>query len=166
VWYLLILVPAVLFAIAGLTGAPYLPARKHDLDEIFAALELKPGQHLLELGCGDGTVLIAAAKRGIASTGYEINPIMVAICWLRTRRYRKLTTVKLANMWQVEWPPADAIYVFLIPRLMSKLNSAIEDSAHKPVRLVSYAFPMPYLKPVVISKNCYGYDYSGLSQTH
>jgi 16S rRNA A1518/A1519 N6-dimethyltransferase RsmA/KsgA/DIM1 with predicted DNA glycosylase/AP lyase activity len=115
-WFLVVLgIIILLFGFVVFFGAPYLPTLNPQVKTALNLADLKKGQHLLELGCGDGKVLIAAAKQGIRVTGYELNPILVFICWLRTLRYRKLVRVVWGNFWQVSLPKADAIFVFLLP---------------------------------------------------
>src|SRR5438105_4258164 len=118
--WLVLLVILLCFAVVVLFGAPYLPTLKPQVKTALELADLKPGQTLLELGCGDGRVLIAAAKRGCNAVGYELNPIMAAFCWLRTRRYRRQIRVVWGDFWQKTWPPADAIFTFLLPKFMSR----------------------------------------------
>ncbi|GAC1498957.1 MAG: hypothetical protein NVS1B10_01170 [Candidatus Saccharimonadales bacterium] len=126
-----------------LVGAPYLPTLSPQVAAALKLAELRSGQHLLELGCGDGKVLLAAAKQGIYVTGYELNPLLAMIAWLRTSRYRDHVEVKWGNFWQNDWPKADAIFVFLLPKYMEKLNTTIVRNNHKPINLVSFAFKIP-----------------------
>lgn len=147
----------LLFAISIIYGAPYLPTLKDQTGRALDLLALKPGQLLLELGSGDGRLQLAAAKRGIKSLGYEINPLLVIISRWRLRKYRSLARVKLANYWRIKLPPTDGIYVFLLDRFMSKLHNKIVQSYDRPVRLVSFAFRIPGLKPIKQSKGLFLY---------
>lgn len=140
-------------------GAPYLPTLKPQLATALELAEIHRGQTLLELGCGDGKVLIAAAEKGINVVGYELNPLLVVIAWLRTRRYRKHVRIIWGNFWSKEWPDADAIFVFLLPKYMSKLNAKIESYHHRPVTLVSFAFKIEGKQPRITKNNVYAYDY-------
>ena len=140
VLFLLIL---VCFAGVLLFGAPYLPTLKPQIRAALKLAELKPGQTLLELGCGDGRVMIEAAKQGINSVGYELNPLLAVLAWLRTRRYRKYVKIIWGDFWQKPWPEHQAIFTFLLPRLMPKLDKKVMQSKHKPVKLVSFAFTIP-----------------------
>jgi ribosomal protein L11 methylase PrmA len=65
------------FGFVLIFGAPYLPTLDKPMKAALELAELKPGQTLLELGCGDGKVLIAAAKQGVHATGFELNPLLV-----------------------------------------------------------------------------------------
>lgn len=124
-------------------GAPYLPTLTPQVRAALKLADLQPGQTLLELGSGDGKVLLAAAEQGIRVIGYELNPLLVAVAWLRTRRHRELVTVRWVNMWKVQWPQTDAIFVFLLPKYMKKLDKKIVQQNYTCVKLVSFAFKIP-----------------------
>ena len=64
------------FSFVLLFGAPFLPTLKKQIDEALDLLDLKPGETMLELGCGDGRILLAATQRGLSVVGYELNPIL------------------------------------------------------------------------------------------
>lgn len=131
------------FGFVVLFGAPYLPTLTPQVTLALDVLDLKPGQRLLELGCGDGKVLIAAAGRGIHVTGYELNPLLALIAWIRTRRYGKQVTVVWGNFWRVTLPPTDGVFVFLLPKYMNKLDKKIMQECSCPCKLVSFAFEIP-----------------------
>ena len=146
-----------LFGFVVLFGAPYVPTLSKQQQTALDLLDLKPGQTLLELGSGDGRMLVAAAKRGITAVGYELNPILVAWTWLITRRYRKLVKVRLANFWVVSLPKCDGIYVFLLDRYMEKLHTKITQEISSPVKVVSFAFKIPNSKHVTEKNGLYLY---------
>lgn len=142
-----------------LFGAPYLPTLTPQVATALKLANLQPGETLLELGCGDGKVVIAAAKQGIQVVGYELNPILAAIAWLRTRRYKKHVRIIWGDFWKQTWPPADAIFTFLLPRYMEKLDAHMSAYQHKPVVLVSFAFAVPRRKPAVEKAGLFVYRY-------
>jgi SAM-dependent methyltransferase len=143
--WLIVIAVIVLVCFGGvlLFGAPYLPTLTPQVHAALELADLKPGQTLLELGCGDGKVLIAAAQVGIYAVGYELNPVMAFIAWARTRRFRKHVKVVWGNFWTKEWPPTDAIFIFLLNRYMTKIDHRIRESSTEPVKLVSFAFRIP-----------------------
>jgi hypothetical protein len=150
----------LLFGFVVAFGAPYLPTMKKQSVVALDLLNLNRGQKLLELGCGDGRVMRAAAQRGLLVEGYELNPILVLVAKLVTFRYRKQVTVHWGNYWRQTWPPADGIFVFLLDKYMPKLNKKIiQEQKHKPVKLVSFAFKVPGKKPLKTQKGLFLYQY-------
>lgn len=131
------------FGFVLLYGAPYVPVLRPQLVTSLELLDLKPGQRLLELGCGDGRVLLAAAERGIYATGYELNPLLAFLAWVRTRRYRAHIKVVWGNFWKQKLPPTDGIFVFLLPKYMTRLDKKVIQEISGPCKLVSYAFEIP-----------------------
>lgn len=131
---------AISFGGVLLFGAPYLPTLRKQSDEAFELLALKEGETLLELGCGDGRVLVAAAKRGLNVVGIELNPFLALLCWFRTLRYRGRVRIIWGDFWRTDWPEADGIFVFLLQKYMPKLDKKITQESKKPVKLVSFAF--------------------------
>jgi SAM-dependent methyltransferase len=160
IWLVIVLI--LLISLGGFfLGAPYLPTLKKQVNTIFSLAEMKEGQTLIELGCGDGRVLVEAAKRGINSVGYEINPILFLIALLRSKKHKDRIRIVYGNYWRKEWPPANVIFVFLIGRYMDKLDKHIKMYPHKPVKLVSFAFKLPDKKISKQQENLYLYDYLG-----
>lgn len=143
-----------------LVGAPYLPTLKPQVGYALDLANLKPGQRLIELGCGDGRVLVAAAERGIVCVGYELNPILAITAWLRTRKYGSQVKVVVGNFWRRDWPETDAVFVFLLGRYMKKLNKKCIQYRHKPFKLVSVAFKIPEKKIVREKRGIYLYLYN------
>jgi hypothetical protein len=140
-------------------GAPFLPTLKVRTDDIFDLLDLKPGQTLVELGSGDGRILRAAAKRGIKSIGYELNPVLVLYSYLRSFKYRKLIRHRLGNYWNKKLPACDGIYVFLLNPFMPKLHNKITQEISGSVKVVSFAFEIPNKKPTTEKHGLYLYRY-------
>lgn len=159
VWLLALLL-FLPFAIVLLVGAPYLPTRKKQVNEALDLLALKPGELLVDLGCGDGVVLVEAAKRGIRAEGYELNPLVCAVAYVRTWRYRKLVTVKCRDFWSVKLPQeTQAVYTFLLDPYMEKLDAKLVKELPKGGKLLSYTFTIPGKKPAASHGACYLYKY-------
>lgn len=157
---LIIVAVGLLVGFVVFFGPPYVPTLTRNVDTALDLLDLKPGQTMLELGSGDGRVLVAAAKRGVHVVGVELSPVLCVVSWLRTRRYHKHVRIIWGNYFMTAWPPADAIFTFMIPRQMAKLDKCIERwRGKKPVRLASFAFQIPGKKPTGIRNGVFLYEY-------
>jgi SAM-dependent methyltransferase len=149
----------ICFTFVLLRGAPYLPTLGKQVNTALDLVDLKPGDTLLELGCGDGKVLIAAAERGWSAVGYELNPLMAFVAWARTRRYKGRVKVVWGDFWNKEWPDHQGIFVSLLDAFMGKLNTKIVQHSSKPVNLVSFAFQVPGKKAVRQKDGLFLYRY-------
>jgi hypothetical protein len=153
---IIIVVP---FALAAIVGAPYLPILRRDSTALLDLASLKPGQTIIDLGCGDGRFLRAAAQRGYRGIGYEINPLLYLVSLIVTWRYRHLITIRWRDFWSAKLPPSDAIYVFLIERLMPKLHAKLARDITTPTHVISYVFAIPGQPPIKTTRNAYSYRY-------
>ncbi len=160
IWLVLVaLVLVVCFGAVILVGAPYLPTLRPQVQAVLDLADLQPGQTLLELGCGDGRVVLAATSRGLNVVAYELNPLLALLVWLRTRRYRHQVQIIWGDFWRADWPPAEAIFTFLLPKYMPKLDKKVMQYKHKPVKLVSFAFEIPDKPATQYHKSVFRYDY-------
>lgn len=156
--YLFIAIFILLLAFGGviLRGAPYVPTLDAQAKAALELLDLKPGQTLLELGSGDGKVLVAAARAGLNVVGIELNPFLVVISWLRTRRYRKQVRIIWGDFWRVRWPACDGVFSFLLGRFMPRLDTRMR-AVGKP--LASFAFQIPGREADAEKSGVYLYRY-------
>jgi hypothetical protein len=141
-------------------GAPYLPTLKPERVKAFELLDLKPGQLLVDLGSGDGVMLVMAAQRGLRAVGYEINPFLWFYSWLRTRRYGRRVRVRLRSFWRADLSQADGVFVFLITHRMKHLDRLLSARrGGKPLKVVSNSFQIPGKKPAKKSGAMFLYVY-------
>lgn len=131
-----------------LFGAPYVPTRRKTIGQAFELLELEAGEVFVDLGAGDGSTLLIAAQKGYVCYGYELNPLVWLVAWLRTRRYGKQIKVYCRNFWHQPLPDdTKGVYVFLLDKYMKKLDKKLVQELRPGGRLVSHAFQIPSKKP-------------------
>lgn len=147
---------ALAFGGVLLRGAPYVPTLDTQARAALELLDLEPGQTLLELGSGDGKVLVLAARAGLQAVGVELNPFLAAVSWLRTRRYHRQVRIIWGDFWRVQWPQCDGVFVFLLDPFMSKLDGRMR-LVKKP--LASFAFKIPGRKPDAEKSGVFLYRY-------
>ena len=138
--FLILLIPT---AYAGFIGAPYAPTFTPAIKQAFDYIKLGPLDTLIDLGAGDGRVLIEAARRGANALGYELSPIMWAVVFLRTLGNKKIK-IKLRNFYKQSLPNATVIFAFLMPKHMGKVRQFLSrQSLSHSKSLLVYAFPLP-----------------------
>jgi len=149
----------VSFGSVVLFGPPFVPTMHRQVGVALDLLDLRPGQTLLELGSGDGRVMLAAAQRGYKVVGIELNPILVLFSRWRTRKYSQQVRVIWGNYFRVVWPPADGIFTFMLGRQMARLDKHIDQWHTKPIHLASFAFKVPGKKPIKSQDGVFLYLY-------
>lgn len=150
------------FTVGVIFGAPYLPTLNSQRKTALMMLELKPGQTLYDLGCGDGRMLRAAAEQGLNAVGYELSPILVLVARIVNFRYRKQVKVILGNYWSADWSQADGIFVFLLDKYMGKLDRKVS-ALNKPIKVASYTFQIPDKKPLKKENAVFLYGYAPIA---
>ncbi len=155
----IVFVVAGLFAFVVIFGAPYVPTLRRDINDALDGLDLHAGQLLIDVGSGDGRVLIAAAERGWKAVGYELNPILVLWTKWRIRKYNNNVQVIWGNALTRKWPSADAVYVFGVARIIPKLHTKIIQSIDKPVRAASFGFEISGAKKIAQKRAVHIYEY-------
>jgi trans-aconitate methyltransferase len=120
---------------AAMTTAPYVPTPLRSVRRALAAADLRPGELLVDLGCGNGRVLVIAAREFKArSIGYELSPHRALIAWLNValRGLRKSAEVRSADLFTADVSRADVVFIWLTPRaaaLEEKLLSELRSGA-------------------------------------
>jgi hypothetical protein len=152
-WVLGVVVALFLFVV--LRGAPYVPTHRPAVQQALDMLDLPKGSTIIDLGSGDGVVLKAAAARGYRAIGYEINPILCMVSYLRCWHYQDLVSVRWRDFWLAPVPPeADAVFVFLAGPYLHRLHKKLSrERRTRPLKVVSYGFTIPGAGKPVRSAN-------------
>lgn len=141
-------------------GPPYVPTLTAQAEAALDLLDLQPGQTMLELGSGDGRVMLAAARRGWNVVGIELSPILVLISIIVTWKYRKQVRVYWGSYWHIPWPPADGIFTFILPRYIAKLDAHVETWHTGTIRLASNTFTIDTKAPIAHKDGVVLYEYT------
>lgn len=151
----------ILFGFIVFRGAPYVPTHRRTTKKVMDILNLKKGDLLVDLGSGDGVMLKAAAIRGVRAIGYELNPILCLLAWLRCYRYKNIVSVKCRDFWFTNLPKdTNVVFVFLAGPFMRSLGRKLKREMKlrkKELRVVSYGFEIPNFKPYKIEDNLFFY---------
>ena len=102
-----------------------------------------PEDYVMDLGSGDGRIVIAAAQRGVRALGLEFNPDMVALSRRNAEKAGVSDKAKFeqADIFESDFSKATVITMYLLPQLNLKLRPTL--LAMKPgTRIVSHAFTM------------------------
>ncbi len=139
----------------GLSAAPWVPLWRKDTMRMLAVAAVKPGETVVDLGAGDGRIIIAAARHYQAKgLGYEVAvlPYSIGFVKIRVLGLTRSVQLKYANFFKADLSQADVVCAFLTPAAMAKLKPKFEREIKPGARIVSYAFKIPDWQPIKIDK--------------
>jgi len=147
------LVLVMLFIVSNLAFAifavPWVPTRNKFAKKMFELVELKPGETVIDFGCGDGSMLLTAVREFGAAKGigFELNP---GLRWIGRIRaifagVSKKIDLRGGNFFKTEWPKADVVATYLFPETQVKLEPMLKKAYPSGTRVVSRTFVYPTL---------------------
>ena len=153
---ILILLSSLLLSASAVTAQQYEPSVGQEGKDVIwvptpedlvqAMLDIArvtASDYVMDLGSGDGRIVIAAAKRGARAVGIEYNPDMVALSKRNAEKagVSDKATFLNADIFESDFSKATVITMYLLPQLNLKLRPTI--LALKPgTRVVSHSFTM------------------------
>lgn len=127
----------------------FVPTPQPVVERMLELAEVKKGDVVYDLGCGDGRIVVTAAKKyGVKAVGFDIDPqrIKESLENVKTNRLEHLVTIKEADIFTLDLSGADVITLYLLPELNVRLIPQLEKL--KPgSRIVSFSFDMEGIKP-------------------
>lgn len=143
------------FALPSLSLAPWVPARKSDLQRILKIADPKPNEVFYDLGCGNGRVsLFIARESKCTSMGIELSFFFYTICLLRNIFQKNKAVFKLKNLYNEDLGGADIVFLFAQSRekISGRLKDKLQKELRKGSRVISYVFPFENWEAAQVSK--------------
>jgi SAM-dependent methyltransferase len=138
----------------------FVPTPHEVVQKMLDMAEIKSGDVIYDLGCGDGRIVVAAAKRfGVKAYGFDIDPqrVQESLANVRSNRVEHLVTIRQADIFALDLTPADVVTLYLLPglneRLMPQLARLSAGS-----RIISHDFDMGNAQPVAVDHVDTGQD--------
>lgn len=140
---------------ASLTGdaprldVPYLGTRPAVVTRMLNLAGVRPGDRVLDLGTGDGRILIAAAGRGAGGLGVDIDPVLIGEARAAAARAGVADRVRFAtqDLFATRLAGYDVVTMFLLPRVNLRLRPRLLAELRPGARIVSHMFDMGDWRP-------------------
>jgi ubiquinone/menaquinone biosynthesis C-methylase UbiE len=133
-----------------LTGGPYVPTPQNVVDEMLRIAGVTRNDFVIDLGSGDGRIVITAARKyGARGRGYDIDPELVN----RSRATaRKLGLEPQGGFVEEDVLKADireatVVTLYLLPAMMHELRAKLLRELKPGTRIVSHDFDFGDWKP-------------------
>lgn len=122
--------------------APFWPTPEPLLERMLDLAEVGPGDHLIDLGCGDGRIVIAAARRGANALGVDIDAerIAEAETAARAAAVEHLVAFRCEDLFATRIEAASVVTLYLIPMVHGLLGPRLRTELAPGSRVLSHAF--------------------------
>ncbi|XP_032325830.1 ATP synthase subunit C lysine N-methyltransferase isoform X1 [Camelus ferus] len=158
---------------------PFVPATSKQIENVMKALRRRRGS-LVDVGSGDGRIVIAAAKEGFTAVGYELNPWLV--WYSRYRAWREgvqgSARFYISDLWKVTFSEYSNVVIFGVPQMsvdsagilraplpptarsprcccrspqMPQLERKLELELQDHARVIACRFPFPHWSPAQVT---------------
>lgn len=139
----------------------WVPTPQMLVDKMLDLAKVTPGDYLMDLGSGDGRLVITAVKRGASALGIEYNQEMVDLSIRNAAKEGVSSKAEFlqADLFETDLSKATVITLFLLPGINLKLRPRLLEL--KPgTRIVSNTFTMEEWEPddsVILDYDCHSW---------
>jgi hypothetical protein len=130
----------------------WVPTPDEVVERMLTMAQVGPNDFHMDLGSGDGKIVIAAAKRGARALGIEYNPDMVKLAQENAQKagVAGRASFRRADIFQTDFSQATVITLYLLPSLNMKLRPQLLQM-RPGTRIVSHSFTMEDWEPDEVS---------------
>ena len=128
----------------------FVPTPSATVERMLSTAKVNKNDVLYDLGCGDGRIVIEAAKRyGLRAVGIDIDPqrIAEANANAKSAGVSHLVQFRNADLFESNISEATVVTLYLLPSLNQKLRPKLMKDLKKGTRIVSHDFDMGDWKP-------------------
>jgi len=129
---------------------PYVPSPNPVVEGMLKLAGVKSGDVVYDLGCGDGRIVIAAAKTyGAKGVGVDINPERVeeARANAKSAAVESLVKFEENDLFKAKIGDATVVTLYLLPDVNERLKPKLLQELKPGTRIVSHSFDMGDWKP-------------------
>lgn len=144
------LVASACLAAGGQTGGPYVPTPPVVVDAMLELARVGPRDFVMDLGSGDGRIVIAAAQKYRArGLGVDIDPELVQRANAAARRLGLADRVQFRrqDVLEADLSRATVLTLYLLPAMMETLRPKLLKELKPGARIVSHDFNLGEWKP-------------------
>jgi len=125
---------------------PYVPTPDRVIDTMLELTQPRPGEHIVDLGCGDGRIVLTALRRVPGLTGFGVDLDPARISQANAAAASQGLTDRVAfleqNLFDTDISKADVVTLYLLPEVNEKLRPVIFDTLRAGTRIASHDFDM------------------------
>ena len=127
---------------------PFVTTSTDHIKTILEFADVQPGMKIVDLGSGDGRMMLEFAKHGAVVTGYEIKPELVEKSKKRIKESGLETTahVYLQDFWNIDLSSFNLVYIYGMDSILGRLEKKLENELRPGTKVISNIFRFPHWK--------------------
>lgn len=143
--HLLFFMLIIFMILALVKGAPYVPTNKKRREIMIKLAGIKKGMKTVDLGSGDGRLVISMAEGGAEAHGFEINLFLVLFSRLLIwkNHLKGKAFIHWNTFWRVDLSSFNVVTVYGINRIMKDLGKKLKKELKPGSRVISNVFTFP-----------------------
>ena len=124
--------------------APYWPTPDSLVNHLLDVAAVGPGERLIDLGCGDGRIVVAAARRGAEALGVDIDPERIAEARAAATEagVAARACFRQEDLFVTDLSGASVVTLYLLPVANRLLGARLRTELAPGSRVVSHAWPI------------------------
>ncbi len=128
---------------------PYYTTEPEVVDGMMDMAGVGPGDYLIDLGSGDGRIVIAAALRGAVGHGVDLDPARIAESDVNAGQAGVADRVMFLeeDLFDTDFSQATVVTMFLLSAVNLRLRPFLLDRLQPGTRVISHTFDMDDWKP-------------------
>lgn len=128
---------------------PYVPTPNDVLEQLLDLADVGPGDYVIDLGSGDGRIVIAAAKRGAVGHGVDLDPQRIKEARANAEEEGVSDRVVFiqGDIFETDFSDASVVTLYLLTSVNAKLRPSLIENLKPGTRVVSHSFDMGDWKP-------------------
>lgn len=127
---------------------PFVPTPRPIVRRMLDIAQVRPGERVIDLGAGDGRIVISAATEfGANALGIELHPGRYAIIRNSAAALKPNLQAVRQNFFNTDLSTADIVTMYLLPSVNEALRKKLERELHSGARVVTHDFSIPDWTP-------------------
>jgi cyclopropane fatty-acyl-phospholipid synthase-like methyltransferase len=125
--------------------APYAATPDSVVQAMLAMADVGPRDHVIDLGSGDGRLVIGAAVRGATAVGVDIDARLVELArrHAATAGVSERTRFLEQDLFETDVSQASVVTIYLLPSIMDRVGAKLAAELRPGARVVTHDFPLP-----------------------